>query len=194
MSFFRNKKHSKAQFPTNSQSQSPLSPQSQSVYPWSAHATPLGLSPPLFPRYGHALSTSATAAGDLFLFGGYVHISRSHGPRNDLYVISTRDFSITLLKTSGDVPSPRCAHSAVLTSTTLLIWGGLTNFSDQSENAQYYCSSDDDSFYLLNLGTSVLFYVKTRSGRSMLLVFQYRESGPASWSVVLGPALDTTIP
>jgi hypothetical protein len=47
----------------------------------------------------------------------------------------------------------------VLTSTTLLIWGGKTDFSDQEAQNQ----SDDDSFYLLNLGTSHLFHVKTRS-------------------------------
>jgi hypothetical protein len=74
-------------------------------------------------------------------------------------MISTRDFSTTLLQTSGDVPSPRLGHRAVLTSTTLLIWGGRTDFSDQ--NAQN--PSNDDSFYLLNLGTSDLFHVNTRS-------------------------------
>jgi hypothetical protein len=68
---------------------------------------------------------------------------------NDLHVISTRDFSTTLLQTSGDVPSPRSAHCAVLTNTTLLIWGGTTDLSAQNQ-------SNDDSFYLLNFGTSDL--------------------------------------
>jgi hypothetical protein len=40
----------------------------------------------------------------LFLFGGYAHASET--PNNNLYVMSTRDFSSTLLQTSGDVPSP----------------------------------------------------------------------------------------
>ncbi|KAF8499857.1 hypothetical protein F5888DRAFT_1921663 [Russula emetica] len=139
------------QFPTNSQAQSHLqSPQekqqSQPVCPWSAHAPPFGLSPSPFLRHFHALSTSATAAGELFLFGGYVHSSQS--PSNDLYVISTREFSTTLLRTSGDVPSPRYGHRAVLISTTLLIWGGVrTDSSDQNAQTQ----SSDDSFYLLNL-------------------------------------------
>jgi hypothetical protein len=92
----------------------------------------------------------------LFLFGGKTH----GGLQNDLYVISTRDFSTTLLQTSGDVPSPRIAHCSVLTSTTtLLIWGGRTDFSDQEAQNQ----SNDDSFYLLNLGTPDLFDVKTCS-------------------------------
>jgi hypothetical protein len=50
----------------------------------------------------------------------------------------------------------------VLTSTTLLIWGGTaarTNVGGQNAQNQ----SDDDSFYLLNLGTSDLFHVKIRS-------------------------------
>ena len=78
---------------------------------------------------------------------------------NNLYVISTRDFSATLLQTSEDVPSPRFGHRAVLTSTTLLIWGGMAEFDDESARNR----NNDDSFYLLNLGTSDPFHVKTRS-------------------------------
>ena len=134
-------------------------PGSQPVYPWSAHSPLFGRSPSPFPRHSHALSTSATAAGKLYLFGGFVNGSET--PSNDLYVISTRDFSTTLLQTSGDVPSPRYGHTAVVTDndTTLLIWGGKTDFSDQ--NAQN--PSNDDSFYLLNLGTSDPFHVQTCS-------------------------------
>jgi hypothetical protein len=184
MQFFspRKKKHSKAPFtstptsglassqvtqqlqslpqvPTYSQSQSQSqshlqSPQgkqqSQPVCPWSTHTPPSGRWPSPFPRCFHALSTAATSAGELFLFGGSTP-DRIH---NDLYIISTRDFSTTLLNTSGDIPNPRYAHHAVLTSTTLLIWGGTTEFSDQNAQNQ----SDDDSFYLLNLGTSDPFH------------------------------------
>ena len=151
------------QFPTKSQSQSQSQSRSQSpqqtqqsppLYPWSAHTPPSGQWPSPFPRRLHALPTTATATGELFLFGG---IARD-GIHNDLHVISTRDFSTSLLKTSGDVPSPRFAHRAVLTNTTLLIWGGETDLSDQEAQNQ----SNDDSFYLLNLGTLHLFHVKTR--------------------------------
>jgi hypothetical protein len=92
------------------------------------------------------LTATATAASELFLFGGYVHGSAS----NDLYVFSTRDFSTTLLQTSGKVPGPRVAPGAALTSTSFLIWGGMTNFGDQKLSNQ----RQDDSLYLLNLGTS----------------------------------------
>ena len=139
-------------FPTNSQSQS------HPVSPWSAHSPPSGQFPSPFLRHGHALSTSATAAGELFLSGGFVHGSKSS--INDLYVFSTRDFSTTPLQTSGDVPSPRFAHRAVFTGTTLLIWGGMKNLFSE-ENAQN--QKNDDSFYLLNLGMLDHYHVKTRS-------------------------------
>jgi hypothetical protein len=151
------------QFPTRSQSQSDLqSPQqtqqSQPVCPWSAHAPPFGQSPSPLPRHAHTLSTSATAGGKLFLFGGYVPGSKALS--NDLYVISTQDFSTTLVQTSGDVPSPRFGHCAVLTGATLVIWGGTTApFSFRNALNQ----SNDDPCYLLNLGTSDLFHVKTLS-------------------------------
>src|SRR6267154_1803874 len=142
------------QVPTYSQSDLP-SPQekqqSQPVYPWSAHAPPFGQSPLPFLRDGHTLSTSGATASELLLFGGYVHSTES--PSNDLYEISTQDFFTTLLQTSGDVPGPRFAHDAVLTSTALLIWGGWTDFDDQNAHTQGH----DDSLYLLNLGTSDLF-------------------------------------
>ena len=176
MSFFRKKKHS----PSNSgpanglalqpepargsqqrrlttQSQSAQSrlaqqtQQSQPVYPWSAHAPPSGQSSSPFLRNAHSLSTSATAAGELFLFGGYVHSSQSAS--NDLYVFSTRNFSTTPLRTSGNIPTPRYAHRAVFTNTILLIWGGGgMNFRELVKQNQ----AMDDSLYLLNLGSSDL--------------------------------------
>ncbi len=109
---------------------------SQPVNPWSAHAPLLGHSPSPFPRYSHSLSTTATALDELFLFGGYGNGSY----QNDVYVISTRDFSTTLLQTSGETPSPRYVHGAALTSTHLLVWGG--------RGTKGY----DNTLYLLNLG------------------------------------------
>ena len=146
------------QFPTNSQPhlESPQEKQeSRPVCPWSAHTPPVGRSPSPFHRHFHALSTSATATGELFLFGGIT----ANRIRNDLYVILTRDFSTTLLKTSGDVPNPLYGHRVVLTGTTLLVWGGKTDSSDQNSQNK----SNDDSFYLLNLGTSDFFHVKIHS-------------------------------
>ena len=142
------------QFPTKSQSQSrsaQQTQQSQPVCPWSAHAPPSGQSSSPFFRGAHSLSTSATATGELFLFGGYMHSSNSLS--NDIYVISTRNFSTTLLPTSGDIPSPRYGHRAVFTKAVLLIWGGagmsFRNLVKQNQDL-------DDSLYLLNLGMSDL--------------------------------------
>src|SRR5580658_1896567 len=113
--------------------------QPQPVCTWSAHAPKSGPSPSPFPRSYHSLTAIATAAGELFLFGGYV--TRS----SDLYVISTRDFSTTILQTSGEVPTPRWQHRTALIGTTLLICGGSTTSGDVAPN---------DLLYLLNLGTS----------------------------------------
>jgi Galactose oxidase, central domain len=115
------------------------------VCTWSAHAPLSGSSPLPFPRQSHTLTPTTTIAGELFLFGGYVHGRASSG----LYVLSTRDLSTTLLQTSGDVPTPRYSHGAALIGTTLLICGGKTGPGD-SDNVP-----NRDSLYLLNLGTSV---------------------------------------
>ena len=139
------------QFPTKSPSQSQQKRQSQPIYPWSAHTPSFTQSPSPFPRQAHALSTTATVAGELFLFGGYVQSSKS--VTNDLHMFSTRDFSTALMKTSGQAPNPRYGHCAASTDTTLFIWGGVSNRSDRSAENRW----DDDSLYLLNLGTSYLF-------------------------------------
>ena len=115
--------------------------QPQPVCTWSAHAPQFGPSPSPFPRYSYTLTASTTAPGEIFLFGGCVH----DGTSNDLYVISTRDFSATLLQTSGEVPAPRRGHIAALTSTSLLICGGMGD--------KYFDVLNYDSLYLLNLGT-----------------------------------------
>jgi Galactose oxidase, central domain len=127
--------------------------QPQPVCTWSAHAPPFGASPSPFPRSSHALTATATSAGELFLFGGYSQGSA----RNDLHVFSACDFSTTLLQTSGEVPSPRTSHGAALAGNNLLIWGGITNFRDRNVPNQ----QQDGSLYILNLGTSYLFDFKT---------------------------------
>ena len=119
--------------------------QPRPVCTWSAHAPQSGPGPlpSPFPRHSHTLT--ATSTGELFLFGGHVN-GRSSG---DLYVFSTRDYSATLLQSSGRVPTPRYAHrAALIDTTTLLICGGKTS---KNENVLH-----GDSIYLLNLGTSDL--------------------------------------
>ena len=74
------------------------------------------------------LTATATAGSQLFLFGGYVHGRAS----DDLYVLSTRDFSTTLLQTNGEVPTPRTGHGAALIDTSLLIWGGTDEYGHQN--------------------------------------------------------------
>ena len=133
------------------QSNSRSPQQSQPINPWSAHTPPLGQSSSPFLRDSHTLSATTATTGELFLFGGYVPSSDSAS--NDLYTISTRDFSATLLKTTGDVPGPRYGHCAAFTSTSLLILGGWVTSVTRLGRKKY---GYDDSLYLLNLGTSDL--------------------------------------
>ena len=143
-----------------------LAPQStqqpRRVCTWSAHTTAQsGPSPSPFPRSSPTLTATATAtaAGEFLLFGGWAGGHAS----SDLYVLSTRDFSTTLLQTSGEVPTPRLGHGAALIGTTLLICGGVANFGAQNV-------LNPDSLYLLNLGTSdVLMSSSTPANHSFVL-------------------------
>jgi hypothetical protein len=151
---------------------------------WSAHAPQSGSSPSPYPRFGHTLTATANAAGELLLFGGYLH--KYNCPTNDLFVFSRRDFSTTLLQTSGEVPTPRYGHCAALIGTTLLICGGRAIYDDQNR-------LNHDSLYLLNLGTSdPCMSSSTPADHSFAL--QKRESGPALWSMVPARAIVLTIP
>lgn len=137
------------------------SSQSRPAYPWSQRrlqlpppvtipkpgvAPPTSPSPSPFPRYGHALPTNATTSGELFLFGGLVRET----VRNDLYLLSVRDLSATLLQTSGEIPSPRVGHASALVGSVLIVWGGDTKTGNKAKSAD----KQDDGLYLLNLGAS----------------------------------------
>ncbi|KAI0276361.1 hypothetical protein BGY98DRAFT_705863 [Russula aff. rugulosa BPL654] len=90
-------------------------------------------------------------------------------------MISTRDFSTTLLQTSGEVPTPRFGHRAALVGTTLLICGGQAKLNKSVPN--------HDSLYLLNLGTSD----PLMSSRHQLIMACAPESREWTRVVVNGP-------
>ncbi|THV06018.1 hypothetical protein K435DRAFT_711984 [Dendrothele bispora CBS 962.96] len=136
-------------------------PQNRPSFPWSARRlvlhTPQVLnkpgvvpstnpSPSPFPRYGHALPATATASGELYLFGGLVRESA----RNDLYQFNVRELSATLAQTNGEVPSPRVGHASAIVSNVLIVWGGDTK-TDPKLVPQN--GAQDDGLYLLNLVT-----------------------------------------
>ena len=149
------------------------------VCTWSALLPQHGSSPSPFPRSSHSLTVTATAAGELFLFGGFAYSSTN----SDLYVFSTRDFTATFLQTSGEVATPRKEHGAALIGTTLLIYGG-----SYTNSAHGLDTLNSDSLCLLNLGMSnLLMSSPTPADDSFAL--QNRESRPALWSMVLGPIL-----
>jgi hypothetical protein len=150
MSFSSQKKYPFNPLPANGlASQSTQQP--RPVCTWSAHGPHSFPSPLPFPRSGHTLTATATPTGETFLFGGWVHARAS----SDLYAFSTRDFSTTLLQTSGEVPAPRARHGTALIGTTLLIFGGKMESFDQHR-------LNHDSVYLLNLGTSDILMSQVR--------------------------------
>lgn len=136
------------------------SQQQRNVYPWSLHRLLLpppsallnpGVEPPSqpspcpFPRHGHALPTTATATGELFLFGGLV----GNIAQNDLYSISTNgDLLVTVLQTALEIPSPRVGHASALIGNVLIMWGGNTKTNSKAKQSDKH----DDGLYMLNLG------------------------------------------
>jgi hypothetical protein len=111
------------------------------------------LSPPPFPRYGHA-TNQATGMGDnIYVFGGLVRDS----VKNDMYIMHAEPIQIqrssgvkmdialdaTLVQTSGHAPLPRVGHAAVLVSNVFIVWGGDTKIRAEDEQ--------DNALYLLNL-------------------------------------------
>ena len=95
-------------------------------------------------------------------------------------MISTRDFTATLLQTTGEVPTPRQGHRAALIGTTLLIYGGTNTASFDLNRLS------SDSLCLLNLGTLDV-SMSSPTPADLSFALQNPESGPALWSMVLGP-------
>ncbi|KAI6047790.1 hypothetical protein EDC04DRAFT_22546 [Pisolithus marmoratus] len=162
--------------PPAQQTQPAQQPQQRPAFPWSVRrlhlsqpvvlpkpgvAPPTTLSPPPFPRYGHALPATATATGELYLFGGLVR----EAARNDLYLFSTRDLTATLVHTTGEIPSPRVGHASAIVSSVLIVWGGDTKTDATANPAE----KQDDGLYLLNLvskeWTRVAMYGSSPAGR-----------------------------
>ncbi|CDO73456.1 hypothetical protein BN946_scf185013.g91 [Trametes cinnabarina] len=135
--------HHAQQRPAYPWSQRRLQPPPPVTIPKPGVAPPTSPSPSPFPRYGHALPVNATSSGELFLFGGLVRDT----VRIDLYLISVRDLSATLLQTTGEIPSPRVGHASALVGSVLIVWGGDTKTSSKSKAAD----KQDDGLYLLNL-------------------------------------------
>lgn len=164
------------QQPSQSQQQPPQAsqqPQQRPAYPWSARRlllppplvipkpgvpAPNSPSPSPFPRYGHALPATATASGELYLFGGLVRETA----RNDLYLFSTRDLSATLVQTAGEIPSSRVGHASAIVSSVLIIWGGDTKTDPSSDQSE----KQDDGLYLLNLGAFTLIFQRNYTSRT----------------------------
>lgn len=143
-------------------------PRHNVVYPWGQRALTLNpprfldekrrappgvLSPPPFPRYGHATNQATGASSEVYIFGGLVRDS----VKNDMYIMRVEPTQVqrpsgvkpdialnaTLVQTSGHAPLPRVGHSAVLVSNVFILWGGDTKIRAGDRQ--------DDALYLLNL-------------------------------------------
>lgn len=69
--------------------------------------------------------------------------------RNDVYLISTRELSATMLQTTGEIPSPRVGHASALVGSVLIVWGGDTKSNNKPKTGDPH----DDGLYLLNLSS-----------------------------------------
>ncbi|TFK30826.1 hypothetical protein FA15DRAFT_579721 [Coprinopsis marcescibilis] len=125
------------------------------VLPKPGAVPPSSPSPSPFPRYGHALPANPTSSGELYLFGGLVRES----PKNDLYVIQSKDNSAQLVQTAGEPPSPRVGHACALVSQVLIVWGGDTKMDGGAPappaparlGGARLGDKLDDALYLLNI-------------------------------------------
>ncbi|KAL1712368.1 hypothetical protein EV715DRAFT_278035 [Schizophyllum commune] len=169
-------------------------PQQRPAYPWSVRRLQLpppivlnkpGIVPPTspspspFPRYGHVVPTVSTSpAGDMYIFGGLVR----DAARNDLYIVSSKDISATLVQTGGEVPSPRVGHAAALVSNVMIVWGGDTR-QDASQ-------PQDDGLYLLNLVSREWSHVSTH-GQGPVGRYGHAATMVGSRFFVFGGQVDT---
>ena len=163
------------------------------VYPWgkkqihmnpprfldlNRRAPPGVLSPPPFPRYGHATNQATGANNEVYIFGGLVRDS----VKNDMYIMEVEQVQVqrstgiktdvnlnaTLVQTSGQAPLPRVGHAAVLVSNVFVLWGGDTKI--RAEDKQ------DEALYLLNLNNREWTRVLAGSGSGPGPVGRYGHS------------------
>ncbi|CAE6356480.1 unnamed protein product [Rhizoctonia solani] len=112
-----------------------------------------GLGPPV-PRFGHSSSTVSSSWDKVFIFGGVV----DGQPTNSTWMIgisgasnpaeggklTSMEIIASLMETTGDRPSPRGLHQAVLYGSQLVVWGGLLSYDQPNKVAR------DNSVYILN--------------------------------------------
>lgn len=63
-----------------------------------------------FPRYGHASNMQAGKDADIFVFAGLV----KEKAMNDLWVVNAAELDSRQIATTGESPSPRVGHAALL--------------------------------------------------------------------------------
>ncbi|ORY76628.1 hypothetical protein BCR37DRAFT_361630 [Protomyces lactucae-debilis] len=112
-------------------------------YPWSSRKLS-NLNP--FPRYGHATNALAGKEGGIYIFGGLV---KEHA-KADLWIIETAGLQASQVATTGDRPSPRVGHAALLVGNAFIVFGG-----DTKQNGDNAGGDNDENLYLLNTSTKL---------------------------------------
>ncbi|BFZ58696.1 Negative regulator of mitotic exit [Savitreella phatthalungensis] len=128
-----------------------LQQQQQPQWPWSSREVSGQSSP--FPRYGHATNAQAGREGDVYLFGGLVR----ELAKNDLWQIDAATARVSLIPTTGHIPSPRVGHAALLIGNAFILFGGDTRVAEEGLDGSHgtgvnnsSATVSDDSLYLLN--------------------------------------------
>ncbi|HLO88965.1 MAG TPA: kelch repeat-containing protein, partial [Nostocaceae cyanobacterium] len=94
------------------------------------------------PRFGHS---GICYQESMIIFGGE-HVENDQ-TLNDIHILDLKTWTWTQPQTSGEIPSPRSFHTAILFNDQMLIWGG----SQEARDATYICNDND--LYILNLKT-----------------------------------------
>ncbi|GBC06482.1 hypothetical protein RclHR1_06870013 [Rhizophagus clarus] len=93
----------------------------------------------LFPRYGHS-SCPISFKNELYFFGGI----SCEKVNNHVFLLDTDKYNVQIVKTTGNIPSPRSGHTHIRVGSNLIVFGGkLENIEEKP----------DYNLYVLNIGT-----------------------------------------
>ncbi|KAG8938822.1 Negative regulator of mitotic exit [Tulasnella sp. 424] len=92
----------------------------------------------VFPRREHSCTAIPKSDGEFIIFGGRVIDGDQDTWTNDIFLLSTTDWSLSSLETNGVKPEVRAGHGAAIVGRVLVVFGGAV---------------DDSHLHFLNLDT-----------------------------------------
>ncbi|KIO21279.1 hypothetical protein M407DRAFT_129608 [Tulasnella calospora MUT 4182] len=87
----------------------------------------VGMTPSVFPRFGHSCTAIPNSSGEFVIFGGCVLPAKEEIWTNDVILLSTADMSLTSLETNDGKPKATVGHRAVIAGRVLVVFGGGIN-------------------------------------------------------------------